>query len=118
MGSILGFMDFNPVNSPSGMLWLLLPVIGGILLFVVWMSSLAILARCRRVPVSVGIVRGAAGGALTVASVLLFAYAAVTLITLRTEQQGLAELAEMTRHEGRYYARLAGKPWPGLPADR
>ncbi|MES2465212.1 MAG: hypothetical protein V4671_31990, partial [Armatimonadota bacterium] len=130
MADALGLRDFGLVSaihmvldsslndSLPGMIWVLVPIFAGVAFCAAWIGSLAILARFRRVPVSVGIVRGVAGGALPVASVLLLAYAAVTVVTLRIERQGLAELAEMTRHEGRYYARLAGKPWPGLPANR
>jgi hypothetical protein len=128
MADALGLRDFGVVpafhmmtdnsNGLPGLIWVLLPIFGGVVFFAAWLSSLAILARCRRIPVSVGIVRGAAGSALTVAAIWLFAYAVVALVTLRAEQQGLAELAEMTRHEGRYYARLAGRPWPGLPAEQ
>jgi hypothetical protein len=129
VGGLLGLHEFgvipaflmaasNGTTSLPGMIQVVLPISGGAAFCAVWLAALAMRARCRRQPISVGIVRGAASSALTVASILLFAYAALTLVTWRAEQRGLAELAEMGRHEGRYFARLTGKPWPGLPAER
>lgn len=74
---------------------------------------LAIAGRARRVPVSVALVEGFRAGALPVACVLVVVYGAFALATLRQERVMDNGLRQMIRHEGRYYASLAGMPWPG-----
>ena len=77
------------------------------------MIVLAIAGRARRVPVSVALVEGFRAGALPVACVLVVVYGAFALATLRQERVMDNGLRQMIRHEGRYYASLAGMPWPG-----
>jgi hypothetical protein len=112
-GAFLGLINFSPLVSESVMIWVAVAIFGGAVFHALWIASLAVISRCRRVSVSAGIVRGIANSALPIASVLLFSYVALSLVTLQVERQSLADLKEIAQHEGRYYARLAGKPWPG-----
>ena len=74
---------------------------------------LSLVGRARRVPVSVALVRGFRAAALPTACLLVVLYGALTLATLRQERQMDDGLRQMVQHEGRYYASLAGQPWPG-----
>lgn len=80
-------------------------------------GALALVSRVVRVPVSVGVARGLRGLALPVACALLLLYANLVVKTVEQETRVRGELAESMRHEGRYLARLAGKPWPGPAGD-
>lgn len=70
-------------------------------------------ARKRRVPVSAALADGFQRVALPLACVLVIGYGAAAMGTLRQEQQMDDGLRQMIRHEGRYYASLAGTVWPG-----
>jgi hypothetical protein len=98
------------------------PVLAGFLLGLLCMIvpllailGLAIWSRARRMPASVGIVRGFRGVAVPMASLLLIGYAAAVVLAAQDDARLRREMEEMVRHEARYYLRLAGKPWPRLP---
>ena len=73
----------------------------------------AIAGRVRRVPVNVAVVRGFRTVAVPAACVLVILWGGLCLHTLRQERALNAELDRSLVHEGRYYAALAGAPWPG-----
>jgi hypothetical protein len=81
-------------------------------LLMVW--GLAIWSRKKRLPASVGIVRGFRRFAVPMASILLLLYAGSAFWAAQADAQLRAELTESTRQGGRYIARLAGMGWPLL----
>ena len=112
--SLTGMLYFDASLETADTFLLLLGIGVANLIPLLWISTLAARSLFRKVPVSVGIVRGTARGAMTVAALLLFAYSATVLVTLRIETQAMGELTEITRHEGHYLARLTGRTWPEL----
>lgn len=85
----------------------------GLIVPTVLAVALSIRARKRRVPVSAALASGFQRVALPLACVLVIGYGVAALGTLRQEQQMNDGLRQMIRHEGRYYASLAGTVWPG-----
>ncbi len=85
----------------------------GLLVPVVLAVALSIHARIRRVPASAALASGFQRVALPLACLLVIGYGAAVLGTLREEQRIDDGLRQMIRHEGRYYASLAGADWPG-----
>jgi hypothetical protein len=67
-----------------------------------------------RVPLSVGLARGLRGVAVPVCCFLFLVYGGLALVTAHKEAQASYVLARTMEHEGRYYAELAGRTWPGL----
>ena len=86
-------------------------VVGVLAPLFVW---LAIRSRWTRVPVGYGIAHGLVRATLPVSAGLLVAYAGVAHWTLLEEGQLTLNQAFMVGGEGRYFAELTGKPWPGL----
>jgi len=75
--------------------------------------GVSVWGRRRRVPVSAALAAGFRTTALPLACLLVIGYGTLALGTLRQEQQMDDGLRQMIRHEGRYYASLAGTVWPG-----
>ena len=75
-------------------------------------AGLMLQSRLRRVPVTVGVVRGFPRLALPLATVLVFLFAGIVWNTAQQEAQYQSELRQMIQHEGRYNARLLGEAWP------
>jgi hypothetical protein len=106
------------LNGDAGtLLFALLGVGAAVAVPLVLIGALALVSRVLRVPVSVGVMRGLHGLALPAACTLLLLYAGLVVKTVEQEARVRGELAETVRHEGRYLARLAGKPWPDVPPD-
>jgi hypothetical protein len=80
------------------------------------MLVLAVRSWRRRVPVSVGLVRGMRSAAVPVAGVLLLLYAAALGGTLVQERNVRAALEQTMKHEGKYLSGLVGQEWPA-PVD-
>lgn len=99
-------------TGPQAQESLVFAMIGGLAVPLLLLLILSIAGRVRRVPVSVALVRGFAGAGLTLGCLLLIGYGALALGTLREERAADDGLRQMVRHEGRYYASLAGRPWP------
>jgi hypothetical protein len=114
LGKVIGLYASEPYGVSKSIPGSVVIVLSSALLPLLWISGLAIVSWYKKVPISVGIVRGAFRSALSVASLLLLLHCGVVLWTLHEETEGRRELVDMIRHEGRYYARLAGKPWPAL----
>jgi hypothetical protein len=98
------------------------PALAGLLLGFLCMTvpllaitGLAVWSRIRRVPASVGIVRDFRAIAVPMASLLLLGYAVLAVMAARDDARLRRELGEEVRHEGKYYMRLAGQPWPRVP---
>ena len=74
----------------------------------------AIHSRVKRVPVSVGVVRGFRRFALPAAAVLVLLYAGIAVETLREEATAKRELERCVKNgEGQYLSDLLHQPWPG-----
>ena len=78
--------------------------------------TLAIRSRVRRLPVSVGIVRGLVACALPTVYVLSLLYVSTVVWTAGREARMLTDLSRSVRHEGRFHAELLGQTWPALDA--
>ena len=78
------------------------------------MITLAIRSRFRRVPVSVGVVRGLARVSLPLAALLSLGYVVVVGVTSVREAEARTALTATVQHEGRACARFVGRPWPGF----
>jgi hypothetical protein len=87
-------------------------ILGSLAIPLLMLIALSIAARIRKVPVSTALVQGFRSGGLSVACFLLLIYGVLALSTVRREQAMDAGLRQMVEHEGRYYAALAGQPWP------
>lgn len=87
-------------------------ILGGLAVPLLLLLILSIAGRVRRVPISVALVRGFGGAGTIIGCLLLMAYGALVLGTLRQERAANDGLRQMVQHEGRYYAALAGRPWP------
>jgi len=74
--------------------------------------ALAGAALARRVPVSVGVVRGMARATVPAAAVLAILYAGSVVVTARTDARMSTILERQIEHEGRYYAEVLGRTWP------
>lgn len=74
---------------------------------------LGIAACVRRVPVSVGLVRGFRAAALPATCVLLLVYGGLLLGTARQERVVNDQVWHSSHDEGRHLAAQAGLPWPG-----
>lgn len=101
--------------APQAQEILVTALIGGLILPLLLLVVLSIAGRVRRVPVSVTLVRGFRGAGVTLACLLLIGYGALVLGTLRQERAADDNLQQMVQHEGRYYAKLAGRSWPEAP---
>jgi hypothetical protein len=66
----------------------------------------------KRLPASVGIVRGLRKLAVPVACLLLIVYAVLAPIAAHHDQRSGAVLEDFSRHEGRSLARLTNATWP------
>lgn len=75
-------------------------------------AGLMLQSRLRRVPVTVGVVRGFPRFALPLATVLVFLFAGIVWNTAQQEAHYQSELRQMIQHEGRYNAHLMGETWP------
>ncbi|MES2460908.1 MAG: hypothetical protein V4671_10005 [Armatimonadota bacterium] len=73
---------------------------------------LAIASRIRRVPVSVGTVRGFARAALPLAVLLSLLYVGVVAVTSVRETSARQALRATVAHEGRACAAYSGRVWP------
>ncbi len=100
-------------NEPSPLIAGLIAAGIGLIVPVVLAIVLSIRTRKRRVPVFAALADGFRAAALPLACLLVIGYGATALGTLRQEQQMDNGLRQMIRHEGRYYASLAGTMWPG-----
>lgn len=109
-------MLISPLAEWGELLFALLS--GGLALAVPLVTALvlAILSRIRRVPVSVGVVRGFRSAAVPLACCMLLAYGGLVLGTLGAEARTQAALDEKSRHEGRYLAKRLGVEWPENPS--
>ena len=72
-----------------------------------------IAARVRRLPLSVGLVRGFAAAALPLACLLLLVWGGLLLGTVRQERVVSAQVWHQVHDEGPYLAAQAGMSWPG-----
>ena len=82
------------------------------LMLVVCVASLV-----RRVPVAAGLVHGMRAVAKPIACALVLLFAAITVGTARQEAISDIAIKRQSDHEGRYYATLVGRQWPGpIPA--
>nr|CAA9232912.1 hypothetical protein AVDCRST_MAG63-1050 [uncultured Armatimonadetes bacterium] len=77
----------------------------------------AVISRIVRVPVSVGLARGLRRLAVPGACVLLIVYGGIATATARMEARMRDAVAQQVRHEGRYYAGIAGAAWPGFASS-
>jgi hypothetical protein len=68
--------------------------------------------RVRKAPLIPGIFHGYASLALPVVCALLLVYGGITVKTTRMGVAINSNLEKMVQHEGRFYAGLAGRPWP------
>ncbi len=75
-------------------------------------TTLAIRSRVRRVPVSVGTVRGFSRVALPVAAVLSLLYVGLIGVTCAREGEAQTAMHAMVAHEGRACADFAHLAWP------
>ena len=75
--------------------------------------GLGLVGLTRREPFSAVLVRGLSGVGAALACALLLAYWGMAQVTAREEIRLSNELQQMLRHEGRYYAGLVGRSWPG-----
>jgi len=91
--------------------WLSAAVVFTVPLLLLLISGVA--ARIRRVPVSVGLVRGFAAAALPIASLLLLLWGGLLLGTVRQEGIVNARVRHQVHDEGPYLAAQAGQSWPG-----
>ena len=85
----------------------------GLLVPVLLIVVLAVGARSRRVPLSVGLVRGFCAAALPTFCVLALAYGGLLLWTARQESTANYALMQSLQGEGQYIAQLTGQTWPG-----
>ncbi|MBB6052501.1 hypothetical protein [Armatimonas rosea] len=113
---LAGPLFFSPLNgSVSGANTLAVAgvVAAGVALAFPLIMALvfALLSRKRRLPASVGIVRGIRRHAVPLACVLVLVYAALTPFVAALDAQQADELALYLKHEGQFYARLAGARW-------
>lgn len=100
-------------NEPSPLLVGLIAAGIGLIVPAVLAIVVSICARKRRVPVFAALADGFQRMALPLACVLVIGYGVAAMGTLRQEQRMDDGLRQMIRHEGRYYASLAGIAWPG-----
>lgn len=84
----------------------------GLIVPLVTALALALAALVRRVPISVGVVRGMARIAIPAAALLGILYAGSAVTTARADARLSDVLVRQTEHEGRFYADTIGKPWP------
>jgi hypothetical protein len=108
-----GILGYKPSSTdPEGVIVRLvsmaltvgLPVLTGIVLIIA--------SRVRRVPVSVGMVRGFARAALPMTACLSLFYVVVVGVTSVREAAGREGLARNVAHEGRACADVVGREWP------
>jgi hypothetical protein len=79
---------------------------------VLTLGILAIAGRVRRVPVSVGAVRGFARAALPLTMVLSLLYVATVAVTSGREEAARQAVRASVEHEGRACAAYTGRAWP------
>lgn len=111
LGAPFYLIPNSPLYNTLAGTGLPLPLLPGILPLLC-LIALAIRSWRRKVPVSVGIVRGFKRLSLPLASLLLIAYAFMVIYTLGVETEMNKSLQESTHHEGRYLSRLIGEEWP------
>jgi hypothetical protein len=80
---------------------------------VLMLGGLAVAALFSRVPVHLAFARGMRHLAVPTACVLLLGYCGLTIGMSYQEYRLNAELDRMSQHEGKYYAELVGRQWPG-----
>lgn len=112
-GSDDGYHPNGYTSLPSQLVVGLMAAGTGLIVPLVLAIGLSIRARKRRVPAFAALAGGFREVALPLACLLVIGYGVGALGTLRQEQQMDDGLRQMIRHEGRYYARLTGEPWPG-----
>lgn len=74
--------------------------------------ALAIAARMRGEPVVVTVIRRYGNWAVPVACALMLVYGSIAVRTARMSAELNQSLKQIVRHEGQFYAGLAGKQWP------
>lgn len=99
-------------GAPQAQEMMVSAMVGGLAVPLLLLLILSVAGRVRRVPVSVALVRGFKTIGVPLACLLLVVYGALALGTVRQERAADAGLRRMVQHEGRYYAALAGRPWP------
>ncbi len=114
-GSMNAMIGFQPTSSEAnGLLMRLLSVAAVLCVpFLTWVV-LAIASRIRRVPVSVGTVRGFARVALPITAVLSLLYVVLVGVTSVREAAARQGLAASVQHEGRACAAYTGRVWPSF----
>jgi len=77
--------------------------------------GMALVSIAKRVPVSVGLVRGFARLGVPIACLAMLPYAGLVAWQGRVEAQEIARVRSYVAHEGRALAREQGVAWPGPP---
>jgi hypothetical protein len=80
---------------------------------VLMLGGLAVVALFSRVPVHLAFARGMRHLAVPTACVLLLGYGGLTIAISYQEYRLNAEMDRMSQHEGKYFAGLVGRQWPG-----
>lgn len=101
-GTLMEWVSFGALSLVPALTW----------------TTLAIRSKIRRVPVSVGTVRGFSRVALPLAAVLSLLYVVVVGVTGVWEARANQAIGASLDHEGQACAQYAHLPWPSFAPDR
>lgn len=91
---------------------LALPVVIASAIPLLTLISFGLLSLAWRVPLSVGVIRGLRGCAISISCLLLLAYGILVPMLYMQETAMDESMKRTVQHEGRFIAELAGKQWP------
>jgi hypothetical protein len=84
----------------------------GLVIAVLTAFALAIVACLRGEPIVVTVIRRYGSWSIPIACALMLVYGGIAVNTARMSAALNQSLKQIVRHEGRFYADLAGKQWP------